>query len=254
MRIAFVGKGGSGKSAIAGTFARLLARRGADVLVLDSDPMPGLALSLGMELSDAGLPAETVVENPEEGPRYVLRDGLSPTEAVEAHAQRGPDGVRLLQLGKMYGGPAELIESRFAYNQVIAQLDDNRWHLVGDLPGGTRQPYFGWGRFAATYLVVVEPTAKSWLAARRLAGLADTDDAPRLAAVANKVRDEGDLEAITANIDLPVVAAVPWDEQFVAVEKAGRAIVDEAPDSPVVVAVASLLHDLLDENAVALRA
>ncbi|MDP8932341.1 MAG: AAA family ATPase, partial [Actinomycetota bacterium] len=42
MRVAFVGKGGSGKSALAGTLARALARRGESVLVLDSDPMPGL--------------------------------------------------------------------------------------------------------------------------------------------------------------------------------------------------------------------
>ncbi len=42
-----VGKGGAGKSVIAGTIARLAARDGARVLALDSDPLPGLSLSLG---------------------------------------------------------------------------------------------------------------------------------------------------------------------------------------------------------------
>jgi CO dehydrogenase maturation factor len=48
MRIAVVGKGGAGKSVVAGTMARLLARRGDKVLALDSDPIPGLAISLGL--------------------------------------------------------------------------------------------------------------------------------------------------------------------------------------------------------------
>ena len=47
--IALTGKGGAGKSVIAGTLAGLLARRGHRVLALDSDPMPGLTMSLGAE-------------------------------------------------------------------------------------------------------------------------------------------------------------------------------------------------------------
>ncbi len=60
MRVAFVGKGGAGKSALSGTFARVLARRGDRVLALDSDPMPGMAFSLGVPASDAGLPDDVV--------------------------------------------------------------------------------------------------------------------------------------------------------------------------------------------------
>jgi CO dehydrogenase maturation factor len=44
LRVAVVGKGGAGKSLIAGT----LARRGHHVLALDVDTLPGLALSLGL--------------------------------------------------------------------------------------------------------------------------------------------------------------------------------------------------------------
>jgi CO dehydrogenase nickel-insertion accessory protein CooC1 len=47
VRIAVVGKGGAGKSVIAGTMARLVARKGTPVLALDSDLFPGLSLSLG---------------------------------------------------------------------------------------------------------------------------------------------------------------------------------------------------------------
>ncbi|MDQ6823553.1 MAG: cobyrinic acid a,c-diamide synthase, partial [Candidatus Eremiobacteraeota bacterium] len=49
MRIAFIGKGGNGKSTIAGTVARLLGRAGDNVLALDVDTLPGLSVSLGLQ-------------------------------------------------------------------------------------------------------------------------------------------------------------------------------------------------------------
>ena len=48
MRIAVAGKGGSGKTTIAGTIARLLARSGRSVLAIDADTNPNLAAILGM--------------------------------------------------------------------------------------------------------------------------------------------------------------------------------------------------------------
>ena len=48
MRIAICGKGGSGKSTIAGTLARQLARRGHKVVAVDADPNPNLGVSVGV--------------------------------------------------------------------------------------------------------------------------------------------------------------------------------------------------------------
>ena len=56
LRIAFVGKGGAGKSVVAGTLCRQLARAGQAVLALDLDTMAGLALSLGLGQTGARLP------------------------------------------------------------------------------------------------------------------------------------------------------------------------------------------------------
>src|SRR5215213_857141 len=105
LRVAFVGKGGVGKSAVAGTFARTLARTGAPVLAIDSDPMPGLAFSLGIEVTDVGIPNDAVREREEgeEGPRFRLRDGLTAADAVEQYSVAGPDGVRFLQFAKLRG-------------------------------------------------------------------------------------------------------------------------------------------------------
>lgn len=243
--MAFVGKGGAGKSAIAGTFCRSLARRGEPVLAIDSDPMPGLAFSLGLDIDDVAIPDEAVVERAEgeQGPRYRLRPDLTAEEAVERYAASAPDGVRFLQFGKVRASPVNLFRSQFAFRQIVRELPQDRWHLVGDLPGGTRQPFTGWGAFADTVFVVVEPTAKSLLSGRRLARLADAEEhRPRVVAVASKVREPADAETVAARTGLEVVAAVPWDEALAEAERQGRAPIDQAPDCPAVRAVESLVE------------
>lgn len=245
LRVAFVGKGGSGKSLVAGTLARLLAARGEPVLALDSDPLPGLAFSIGVDRSDAGLPDDAVEEAPEgERPRFRLRAGLDPQGAIEQYAAHGPDGVRFLQLGKTRVGGPSLVRSQFAFRQIIAALPED-WTVVGDLPGGTRQPFFGWGSYAQVILVVAEPTAASLLSARRLARLAQAEDAPRVVAVASKVLEDADAERVAARTGLEVVCAVPADPAVAMAERRGRPVIDEARDCPAVRAVASLTEELL---------
>ena len=48
MKVAVVGKGGSGKTTTSGILARTLARRGHAVVALDCDTNPNLGLSLGV--------------------------------------------------------------------------------------------------------------------------------------------------------------------------------------------------------------
>lgn len=249
MRVAFVGKGGAGKSSIAGTFARVLASTGERVLALDSDPMPGLAFSLGAPHTDGGLPDEAVVEYDEDGRRrFRLRDGLTGTAAVEQYAVRAPDGVHFLQLGKARGPRWNNTVQHFAYQRVLDDLPDDGWHVVGDLPGGTKQPFFTWGRFAQTYVVVAEPTPASLLTGRRLARLAAGKGAPRVVVVANKVRQPGDAELVAARTGLPLLGAVPHDPAVADADRLGRAILDHEPDGETVTAVRSLVAALRKET------
>lgn len=218
------------------------------MLVLDSDPMPGLAFTLGMEATDAPIPDEATAERPdgENGPRYRLRPGLSPIEAVEQYALRGPDGVRLLQFGKLRGHVAGLERSQVAYRMIIDGLLMEGWDVVGDLPGGTRQAFNGWGDFADTYLVVTEPSAKSILTARRLSNLRSTNGTSgAVVAVANKVRADGDAEVVASRTGLDVVGEVPWDLALSQAERDGLAPIDAAPDSPAVTAVGSLAERMI---------
>ncbi|MQA61968.1 MAG: hypothetical protein GEU86_10805 [Actinophytocola sp.] len=256
MRVAFVGKGGAGKSAIAGVIARLLARDGEDVLAVDSDPMPGLSVSLGLGVVESAIPADAVTEKAagEPGPRFRLRQGLTATEAIDRYALLAPDGVRFLQFGKTRASAAPLMRSQWAFRQILDGLPPETPTVIGDLPGGTRQPFLGWAGYADTVVVVVPPTSAGMLSARRLAKLATTgpttDTGPsRILAVVSQARDDADVERIRQRTGLDVIGSVPWDERVLAAEREGRSVLDTAPDSAVVAALTALAERLAPQRA-----
>ncbi len=156
VRVAFVGKGGSGKSTIAGTVARLLARQGEPVLALDVDTMPGLAYSIGLgRIGDAGMPDE--LGERREGNGWVLREEESAEALVDRYALEAPDGIRFLQLGKLPGHVRP--GSTTAFRHVVDTFRRPGWSVVGDLAAGTRQGFYGWAGHASLVAVVVEPSA-----------------------------------------------------------------------------------------------
>ena len=247
LHVAVVGKGGAGKSVIAGTLARLLARRGRRVLALDSDMLPGLTLSLGAD-APALPPLLDAAERDEDG-RWRLKRGIGPVRAVQRYATDAPDGIRLLQAGKVgpEGLPA-IMPALQAYYRVVHRLAGaagfSDWAIVGDLPGGPRQAAFDWAPYAATFVLVVEPTSQSLLAARRITRVVSQRAPKHVVVVANKVRSGDDIERIQAFLATSVAAAVPADGAVAAAERSGGALVDAAPRSPAVEAIARLAERL----------
>lgn len=97
MKVAVIGKGGSGKTTIAGVLARSLARAGRPVIALDCDANPNLGVSLGTGVEEAERLA---------GIRQSLDDGgveHAPTtaELLERFGTWAPDGVRLAVASKI---------------------------------------------------------------------------------------------------------------------------------------------------------
>lgn len=112
MRIAIAGKGGTGKTTIAGTLARLIARAraGHEVLAIDADTNPNLASVLGVPPERAreivGLP-RTLME------RRTAVDGSTtavfaadPETVLREYGVEGPDKVKLLVMGRVGHGGA----------------------------------------------------------------------------------------------------------------------------------------------------
>ncbi|MEJ7893376.1 MAG: cellulose synthase operon protein YhjQ/BcsQ [Solirubrobacteraceae bacterium] len=253
MRVAIVGKGGAGKSVLAGTLARIVARRGTPVLALDSDALPGLSLSLGSGPDPIEPLLLGATERDADG-RWGWREGIDATVAIERFTTAAPDGIRLLQRGKVsVAGFGAITGSSKAFWEVAHRLADaaafRDWALIGDLPGGARQIAEGWAPYADTYLVVAEPTMQSLLTARRVARLASSRPGPAVTLVASKVKNDADLRRIEEFMGARAAAVMPREPAVAEAERLGVALIDHAPDSAAVQAVEGLVAGLEAQGA-----
>ncbi len=97
MRIAVVGKGGSGKTTTSAVVARTLARRGLSVVALDCDTNPNLGISLGLG-DDETERLITMRESLDEGES---EHAPSWDELVDRFGTDAPDGVRLAVVSRI---------------------------------------------------------------------------------------------------------------------------------------------------------
>ena len=109
MKIAIGGKGGSGKTTIAGTLARVLAARGLRVVALDADSNPNLALTVGVPSGRAtGLPAllRDMLEERTDGAGQSWLELTIPTDAfIDRYGVAAADNLMLLVMGQpSHGG------------------------------------------------------------------------------------------------------------------------------------------------------
>jgi CO dehydrogenase maturation factor len=254
MKVAVAGKGGSGKTSISGTLARLIARGGQSVLAIDGDTNPNLALTLGIpaeQLNDLPVLPSGLVERGEEG--FELKQSLA--ELRKTHSVKGPDGVTLFVMAHpheedagtgcycgMHATVRELIESATDVDADVTLLDTEASpeHL-------TR----GTAKYADVMLTVVEPYFKSLETGRRMAELAHGLGLKRVVLVANKVRDENEMAAVrefAEKHDLELAATVPYDEKLLEAERAEQAPLDFDPDSTAMQAIAAIARDLENDG------
>ena len=173
----------------------------------------------------------------------MLHPDLDAKAVVDRYGLLTPDGVRYLHFGNLWGHVATLQRAQHAWSQVVRELDPRAFHLVGDLPGGTRQAMFGWAKYADVVCVVVEPTAKSLHSARRLLNLGSAEWGPQhMLLVANKVRDDADVDRIEQRLQRDLACAVGADATVADADRNAVAPLDAAPEGPLVGAVRDLVE------------
>jgi CO dehydrogenase maturation factor len=110
MRLAIAGKGGTGKTTISGTLARLFAREGHTVVAIDADTNPNLATMLGLAPDAlqgiAALPRNLMERRTEPDGTTRLVFTADPEEILRQYGAPAPDGVQLIVMGKVHHGGA----------------------------------------------------------------------------------------------------------------------------------------------------
>lgn len=263
LRIGFCGKGGVGKTTIAGGLARLLSRDGARVLAVDIDPSPNLAAVLGIpEEKRRGItPLSEMLDLIEErtgvrpGTSYgsIFRINPKVDDLLERYGVPAADSVSLLVLGTITtGGSGCFCPENALLKRLLRYLILNRDEiLIMDMEAGVEHLGRATGESLDVLVVVVEPSIRSIETAERIRNLASDLRIPRIVAVLNKSRNSQDRDFAVErlkDLGIPLVGWVPYDPHIVQADLQDTSIIDHEECGDVVEALESIKERILSET------
>ncbi|MEU5321426.1 ATP-binding protein [Streptomyces sp. NPDC021056] len=248
MKIAFVGKGGSGKTTLSSLFIRHLATADAPVVAVDADINQHLGAALGLdEPTAAALPAmgerlplikdylrganpriastETMIKTtpPGEGSRLLrVREDNPVYDACARPVELDGGSVRLMVTGPFTDadlGVACYHSKTGAVELCLNHLVDGRdEYVVVDMTAGSDSFASGmFTRFDITFLVA-EPTRKGVSVYRQYKEYA-RDFGVVLKVVGNKVQGQDDLDFLRAEVGDDLLVTVGHSDWVRAMEK-----------------------------------
>ncbi|OSZ61060.1 ATP-binding protein [Streptomyces pharetrae CZA14] len=248
MKIAFVGKGGSGKTTLSSLFIRHLAATGAAVVAVDADINQHLGVALGLDETEAAaLPAmgdqlplikdhlrgsnpritsaATMIKTtpPGEGSRLLrVREDNPVYDACARPVELDGGTVRLMVTGSFTEadlGVACYHSKTGAVELCLNHLVDGRdEYVVVDMTAGSDSFASGmFTRFDITFLVA-EPTRKGVSVYRQYKEYA-RDYGVRLAVVGNKVQGQDDLDYLREQVGDDLLVTVGHSDWVRAMEK-----------------------------------
>ena len=270
VKIAFVGKGGAGKTTLAALFSRRLAAQGRTVLAIDADINQNLAAALGEDVDEAAL-APTLGEHLDEIKEY-LRGSNPRISSTEAMVKTTPPGrgsrlLRVVEDNPIYrrcvrstvngvrwaatGGFAESDLGVACYHSKVGAVelilnhlvDGDGEYVVVDMTAGADAFASGlFTRFDRTF-VVCEPTVRSIGVYRQYLDYAEDFDVA-VSVVGNKVADETDEAFLREQVGSDLLASLGVCRHVRAAEQGRPGPIGEL--EPANSAVLDMLRDAVD--------
>jgi CO dehydrogenase maturation factor len=224
MKIAVTGKGGVGKTFIAGSLAALFARQGHTVMAIDADPSPNLALTLGLSMEEA----ENIVpiaENEElirlkTGTGYsgVFRLTFTVDDIIDRFAVPTPSGPNLMVMGTVRSmGSGCTCPAHSVVKALLRHLIVERDEIVIlDMDAGIEHLGRGTAEHVDVMLVVTDANRKSLEVARTISRMATDAAIPLVGIIGNRVSGILQEQVIRASAELngiPIFALIPFDQE-----------------------------------------
>lgn len=222
MKIAVSGKGGTGKTFIAGSLATCFARRGYPVIAIDADPSPNLALTLGLSHEEAArivpvaeneqlIKLKTGTEHP-----GVFCLNFTVEDIIKDYCVPTPSGASLMVMGtvrSMGGGctcPAHSVIKALLRHLVVEREE----FVILDMEAGVEHLGRGTAEHVDTMLVVTDANQKSLEIARTICRLASGSAIRKVGLVGNRIldkRQEHSILMFAQKHKIPVLAMIPFD-------------------------------------------
>lgn len=256
MKLAITGKGGVGKTTLAGILARSFAGEGKKVLAVDADPDANLASALGISKEESVkiVPLADMCDLIEE--RTGARPGTSGgIFKLNPKVDDIPDnfcyrykGVSLILLGKSKAGGSgcycpENVFLRRLIRHLVLQRDEV---VILDMEAGIEHLTRGTADGVDAFIVVVEPGQRSLQTAFHIKGLADDLGIKTVFAVGNKIRDEREKEFLRKGLEgLDIIGFINYDPEVIEADQKGLSPYDA---SPAMVAEVEMIKEVLQKR------
>jgi CO dehydrogenase maturation factor len=253
MKIAVGGKGGVGKTFIAGSLAEQYTRIGRPVIAIDTDSSPNLALSLGLSPEEAShiIP---VADNEDlirlkTGTEYsgVFRLTFTVDDIISHYAVRTPAGPSLLVMGTVKAmGSGCTCPAHSVIRALLRHLVVERQEIVIlDMEAGVEHLGRGTAEHVDTLLVVTDANRKSRETASAIIRLARQSSIRDIRLVGNRVTGSEEgliLRACADENQVPLAALIPFDPRVAEAGITGEPLVVTGSGAPA--AIGKLARDL----------
>lgn len=257
--IALAGKGGVGKTTIAGMIIAYLVRnKSGAVLAIDADPSSNLNMVLGLDLEwTVGDIREDMLSQVKESltaggaAMGGLPGGISKREYLDYQIRSSlAEGEQfdLIAMGRSEG-PGCYCAVNHNLREVVDAMSKNYSYVVIDNEAGMEHLSRRTTRDVDHLLIVSDPTQRGIVTAERIAGLRNELDirVENSYLILNRMNGEVPtaLQEKINTLNIPLLGVVPADSQLTEFEFSGKPLVKLGNDSPVYQSVAQMMAKIL---------
>jgi len=237
MKIAISGKGGVGKTTLAGVMARIVAAEGKKVLAIDADPDSNLASAIGLDKEAlAKLSPIASMTSLVEQRTGAKKGTFGPMFKLNPKVDDLPDemgvvyqGVKLLLLGciPQGGGGCFCPENVLLKNLVRHLLIQQEEALIIDMEAGLEHLGRGSTGQVDALIIVVEPGQRAINTAKQIKKLGEDLHIKKIMIVGNKVASDQDRKIIEENLsDFPILGHMSLNPMILQADREGKSPYD----------------------------
>jgi CO dehydrogenase maturation factor len=232
VKIAISGKGGVGKTTLAGVMARILGERGHKVLAIDADPDSNLGSAIGFTLDEvsriqplAGMEEFIEERTGAKKGQYGTFFKLNPkVDDIPDRFSIEKDGVKLIVLGSILQGGggcfcAENVLLKSFLSHVLIERDE---YVIVDMEAGLEHLGRGTTEYMDALIIVVEPGQRSFQTAHQVKRLAADLGIKNVFIVGNKVTGDDDIALMKQSLtEFPLLGFIGHNAKIVEADKQG---------------------------------